>query len=57
MPLPPYILRPEKPGECICTKCFLTVRADGGVSLEEAQKLHKCTPLNLRAIHNQSPMD
>ena len=51
---PAFIIRPENPKECICTRCFLTVRITAGdTTLEKAQTLHKCDGIDLKAILNQ----
>jgi hypothetical protein len=51
--LPPFIQRPDEPNESICTKCFLTVRAEGFASLEDAQMAHQCEGRNLREAIEQ----
>ena len=53
MPIPPFVLYPERPGESICTKCFLTVRASKIETLQEAQAKHTCTHIDLKAVGSQ----
>ena len=52
--MPSFILRPENSKECICTKCFLTVRVTRDTpTLEAAQEKHECTGFDLRAVIDQ----
>jgi hypothetical protein len=54
-PLPPFVVRPEKIGESICTRCFLTVRVSNDFpALEQAQAHHNCTNANLDAVRDQA---
>lgn len=54
MPLPSFVRRPENPKESICTKCFVTIRITPQfLTLEEAQKDHKCLGIDLSAAGRQ----
>ena len=49
--MPTFVLRPENSKECICTKCFLTVRVTREApTLEQAQEQHQCVGFDLRAL-------
>jgi hypothetical protein len=55
MALPPFVPRPDREGESICTRCFLAVRAvKGECTLEVAQMKSDCAGVDLKAMHYQA---
>lgn len=51
MTTPTFVLRLENTKECICTKCFRTVRVTREEpTLEQAQEQHHCVGFDLRAL-------
>jgi hypothetical protein len=49
----PFIPRLGRVDECICTSCYLTIRASHVQTLSEAQGAHVCNPLDFLAVRHQ----